>query len=48
MPEAQLADVLSNDKGNLDEDPRWEDAKFTLPPEGLSMVVHLLDERRDR
>jgi len=37
---------LSNNKGNVDEDPRWEDAKFTLPPEGLSIVVHLLDERR--
>jgi uncharacterized protein (DUF2141 family) len=37
---------VSNDAGNVDEDPRWEDVKFTLPPEGRSMVVHLLDERR--
>ncbi|HXV07946.1 MAG TPA: DUF2141 domain-containing protein [Burkholderiales bacterium] len=36
---------VSNNKANLHEDPLWEDAKFTLPPEGLSMVVHLLHER---
>jgi uncharacterized protein (DUF2141 family) len=36
---------VSNDAGKLDEDPRWEAARFTLPPEGLSMVVHLLHER---
>jgi hypothetical protein len=44
--EAFASAVKIRDKGNLDEDPRWEDAKFTLPPEGLSMVVHLLNERR--
>ena len=38
--------TVSNDAGNLDEDPRWADARFTLPPEGLSMTVHLMDERR--
>lgn len=37
---------ISNDAGNVDEDPLWERAKFTLPPEGRSMVVHLLSERR--
>jgi uncharacterized protein (DUF2141 family) len=38
--------TLSNDAGKLDEDPRWQDAKFFLPPEGRSMVVHLMEERR--
>jgi uncharacterized protein (DUF2141 family) len=38
--------AVSNDAGKLDEDPRWETAKFSLPPEGGSMVVHLMDERR--
>ncbi|HEY7758175.1 MAG TPA: DUF2141 domain-containing protein [Burkholderiales bacterium] len=36
---------VSNNKANLHEDPLWEDAKFTLPPEGLSITVHLLHER---
>lgn len=39
---------ISNDAGSLDADPRWEDARFELPPEGRSLVVHLRDERRDR
>jgi uncharacterized protein (DUF2141 family) len=37
---------VSNDAGNMQEDARWDDAKFTLPPEGRSIVVHLRDERR--
>jgi uncharacterized protein (DUF2141 family) len=38
--------TLSNDSGKLDADPQWERAKFTLPPEGLSVTVHLMDDRR--
>jgi uncharacterized protein (DUF2141 family) len=40
--------TVSNDAGKLDEDPRWEDAKFVLPAEGRSMMVRLMDERRKR
>lgn len=38
--------ALSNDSGKLDEDPRWEAAKFSVPPEGLSITVHLMDARK--
>ncbi len=39
---------ISNDAVHLDADPRWDEAKFTLPPEGLTIVVHLRDERQEK
>jgi uncharacterized protein (DUF2141 family) len=36
---------ISNDSGDLDADPVWDNARFELPPEGASIVVHLLHER---
>ena len=40
--------TVSNDAVDLDADPKWETAKFVLPPGGLGMVVNLRDERQEQ